>query len=532
MKQPNWLISLMTALCFWAVTLLLLNYPAVAAVGQGHSYFVAPDGDDNNPGTAAEPWATIQHAADTLAPGDTVYVQSGTYNEAVSLNVSGSADGGYVTLQNASGAIPILDGTSLAHPDGDNAIYIHSQSYLIIQGFEIRNYTTSLPDIVPMGIQVEGAAHHIQLLNNHIHHIETNAPVDRDLLGADAHGIAVYGTETQPIHHLTISGNELDHLKLGSSEALALNGNVEHFTVTHNLVHDTDNIAIVCIGFEETAATPMLDRARNGVVISNTVYNVDSATNPAYGGGESGGGDRSAGGIYVDGGRNILIEHNRVYSANIGIEVASEHANGNASYITVTNNLIYHSHVAGIALGGYATDRGYAANCSIVNNTLYHNDSIHSGSAELMLQYDIRDNIIKNNIFYANEQSTLISNVYTQNSGNLVDYNLYYAPAGAVDSEWMWKNESYTGFAAYRSGTGNDAHSIFTNPLFIDAVKPDLHLLSMSPAINKGATVAVVSQYDIDGEVRIQANVVDIGADEYASMLRVYLPIILKGFTR
>ena len=456
------------------------------------------------------------------------YNSKGTYNETVSINVSGSANGGYITFQNAPDETPILDGTGLTSPDGDNAFYINSQNYLIIRGFEIRNYTSIIPDAVPMGIQIEGNAHHIQLLNNHIHHIETNASVDQDLLGADAHGIAVYGNEKQSIHHLTISGNELDHLKLGSSESLALNGNVEQFTVTHNLVHDTNNIAIVFIGFEETVADPMLDQTRNGVVISNTIYNVDSSTNPAYGGNETGGGDRSAGGIYVDGGTNIYIDRNHVYSANIGIEIASEHADGNTSYITVTNNFIYNSHTAGIALGGYDTDRGYAANCVIVNNTFYHNDTVHSGSGELMMQYDTRNNIIKNNIFHANDQNVLMSNVYTQNISNIVDYNLYYAPGGAEHSEWMWQNVSYSSFDTYRSGTDNDVHSVFTTPLFIDFVKPDIHVQNISPVINQGDNLAVVSNYDIDGETRIQSNIVDIGADECMLISRIYLPTILK----
>ncbi len=524
----NWLISLVIAFLFLVIVLMVSNHQITLV--QGNTYFVAPGGDDNNSGAETDPWATIQHAANVLSPGDTVYVRGGIYTEAVDITVSGSAADGYITFQNAPGETPILDGAGLVSPYGDNAFYINGPSYLIIRGFEIRNYTTTFTDAVPMGIQIEGDAHHIQLLNNHIHHIETNAPVDQDLLGANAHGIAIYGNEAQSIHHLTISGNELDHLKLGSSEALALNGNVEQFTVTHNLVHDIDNIAIVCIGFEKIVDDLTLDRARNGVVISNTVYNVDSSTNPAYGGSEAGGGDRGAGGIYVDGGKNIHIERNRVYSANIGIEIASEHANGNASYLTVTNNLVYHNHIAGIAMGGYDPDRGYAAHCAIVNNTLYHNDTVHSGSGELMLQYDTRNNIIKNNIFYANDQNVLISNVYIQNSGNIVDDNLYYAPGGAEHSEWLWQNVSYTGFDAYRSGTGNDAHSVFANPVFVDFVHPDLHLQSGSPAINKGDNSAVVSNHDFDGELRIQANTVDIGADEYTPALKVYLPLILKEF--
>lgn len=42
-------------------------------------YFVAPDGNDDGPGTFEQPWATLHQAADTIEAGDTVYVRGGIY---------------------------------------------------------------------------------------------------------------------------------------------------------------------------------------------------------------------------------------------------------------------------------------------------------------------------------------------------------------------------------------------------------------------------------------------------------------------
>ncbi len=486
-------------------------YLPIVMSSRNNTYYVATTGNDNNPGSFLQPWRTIQKAANTLAAGATVYVRGGVYNEQVTLNVSGSASGDYITFQNYPGETPILDGTGLAVPAGTTGMFlIVDRSYLIIKGFEIRNYKTATPNRVPIGIHVRGAAHHLQIRNNRIHHIETNAPVDADLLGADAHGIAVYGTSAPAsINNLVIDDNELYSLKLGSSEALVLNGNVEIFTVTNNIVRDNDNIGLDFIGYEDTAPDPTYDRARDGLVSGNTVFNIDTLTNPAYGG------ERSAGGIYVDGGTNIVIERNKVYSSNIGIEIASEHKGRATSFITVRNNLIFNNHISGLAMGGYDTMRGSTENCIIINNTLFNNDIQEDGNGEIMIQFDTRNNVIKNNIIHANNsQSLLMSNAYTQNIGNVVEYNLYFAPAGVNDSEWQWKNVIYQGFAAYKAGSGNDARSIFADPKFVNPASFDLHLQATSPAINAGENLSGVGASDIDGETRIQGNAIDLGADE------------------
>lgn len=48
--------------------------PLVAA-----EYFVAPDGSDAAAGTKAAPFATVQHAQQAVAPGDTVWIRGGVY---------------------------------------------------------------------------------------------------------------------------------------------------------------------------------------------------------------------------------------------------------------------------------------------------------------------------------------------------------------------------------------------------------------------------------------------------------------------
>jgi len=62
---------------------------AIAEVTDAQDYYVdGAHGSDFNPGTQAQPWKTIQKAADTMPGGSTVLIFGGTYPEEVSINRS------------------------------------------------------------------------------------------------------------------------------------------------------------------------------------------------------------------------------------------------------------------------------------------------------------------------------------------------------------------------------------------------------------------------------------------------------------
>ena len=481
------------------------------ALAQGLSFYVSTTGNDANPGTITDPWRTIQHAANVVTPGSTVYVRGGLYHEKVSINVSGSAAGGYITFQSYPGETAVLDGTGLKVPaDPNGMFFISNQSYIVIKGFEIRNYKSAQQNIVPAGIFIQGAGSNIRIRNNRIHDIQT---LVRTPTGGDAFGLVVYGTRAPAsINNLIIDGNELYHLKTGSSESLALNGNVQNWRVTNNIVHDNNNIGIDAIGFEGTAPDPAFDQARDGYIGENTVYNIDSFGNPFYGT------DRSANGIYVDGGTRIIIERNLVHHTDIGIEMASEHHGRVTSFVTARNNLVYRSLVVGISIGGYASSVGGTQNCQIVNNTLYDNDTLQTGSGEFQIQYHATNNLFENNILYANSQALFINNFTTWKTPPAhVDYNLYFSSVGADNSTWLWNNVTYSSYSSYVSGTGNDGNSpAFSDPKFLSlGTIPDLRVQSSSPAVDAGDNslgAPIVGTVDYAGQPRAQGGQIDIGA--------------------
>jgi Right handed beta helix region/Protein of unknown function (DUF1565) len=493
-------------LCF-----ILLWVGVSEAFGQSNSsFYVTKTGDDSNPGTQAAPWRTIQHAADSVRAGATVNVRSGIYEERLTLKSSGNATDGYITFRSYPGETAVLDADHLV-PDGRSGIVtIHNQSYVRIEGFEIRNFRTAERRLTPLGISVIGAGSHIELLKNNVHHIEqTFNGRDAPGHGANGFGIAVYGTDAKtPISELVIDGNQVHHLKTGSSESLVVNGNVTNFRITHNVVHDNNNIGIDVIGFERTAPDPAVDQARDGVVSGNLVYNITSRGNPAYGN------DENSDGIYVDGGTRILIERNVMHDVDFGIELASEHKDRATSYIVARNNLIYHCHTAGVSIGGYAPERGHTEHSTVVGNTLYDNDTSGTGSGEFQMQWNLAGNIFANNIVYAGPRCLFALNKSQAKQSPppvMIDHNLYYCALGSKASKWGASSGPVTGFDNYVQATGNDRHSRFQDPHFVDAPR-DFHLRSDSPAIAAGTTEGVpVGEVDVDGCPRVKAGKIDVG---------------------
>jgi hypothetical protein len=495
---------------------LVTLFACSAAFGQSNSsFYVSTTGNDSNPGTQSAPWRTIQHAADTARAGSTVNVQGGVYEELVSINVSGNAQDGYITFRSSrsSGETAILDADHLTPTDRQGVLTIHNQSYVRIEGFEIRNFHTAEHRLTPLGISVIGSGSHIELLKNNVHHIQqTFEGRDGPGHGANGFGIAVYGTDAKtPISELVIDGNEVHHLKTGSSESLVVNGNVTNFRITHNVVHDNNNIGIDVIGFERTAPDPAVDQARDGVVSGNLVYNITSKGNPAYRD------EENSDGIYVDGGTRVLIEQNVMHDVDFGIELASEHKDRATSYITARNNLIYHAHTAGVSIGGYAPERGHTDHCTVVNNTLYNNDTSRTGSGEFQMQWNMADDIFANNIVYAGPRCLISVNksqADKQHPPVAIDHNLYYCAHGAKASTWGVSSASatVTGFEQYVQSTGNDRNSRFLDPNFVDASAHDFHVRADSPAIAAGAIDRLpVGELDLEGSPRVKSGHIDIG---------------------
>ncbi len=114
------------------VALAVLLIAGVADAGR----YVSPDGDDAGPGTQEQPWRTVQHAADSAGPGDTIHLAPGRYNERVVASRSG-AEGQPVTFLGAPDHASVLDGAGLPRTWG--LFEMHGQAHVVIDGLKVTN---------------------------------------------------------------------------------------------------------------------------------------------------------------------------------------------------------------------------------------------------------------------------------------------------------------------------------------------------------------------------------------------------------
>lgn len=92
--------------------IMMLSFMTLAGLGcaSTEALYVSPDGSDQNPGTAAAPFKTIQHAADVIQPGQRCLIREGVYRETVQISKVGASDQP-VIFETCPGERAVIDGT-------------------------------------------------------------------------------------------------------------------------------------------------------------------------------------------------------------------------------------------------------------------------------------------------------------------------------------------------------------------------------------------------------------------------------------
>jgi hypothetical protein len=448
------------------------------------SYYVAPGGSDDAPGTEAQPWATFQHAADTAQPGDTVCFRGGTYpTEESHLAQSGTAEAP-ITFIAYPGESPILDGGGSA---GELLILDQGTSYLRISGFALRNFTI-------WGMELSGENRYVQL------------------------------------DHLDIGGGEASiHFTYGeSAESPPAEGPVEHITLEDSTIHGSQYSAVDC--------TP--GPCNHMVIRRVEIYNTGLEGEAFYG----------SDGLEFARGYPVLVEDCYVHdNGGDGIDLNSRDREGHATGVVVRRNVVARNHLNGIKLwaggriennvvwgqGNSAVWAGtFPSTLEVFNNTIAYNmwDPAYSernwafvaGYPEEMESPPVMLALV-NNLFAFNADPIEggATGIYLGPGVSLVreENNLYYSRAdGEITAEFasgrgdpdFTRAEIADG--TWASYTGQGQNDVTDDPLFVSGwPEVDLHLQAGSPAVNAGSAEGAPAD---DAEGRSRDAVPDFGAYE------------------
>jgi hypothetical protein len=114
-------------------------------------YFVATDGDNANPGTEAEPWATLPHAVSQVRRGEVIVVRGGVYhhNQTISIQSPSGFTGQMITLTAYPGEVPIFDFSTQPNARNYHGIRLNANFWHVI-GITVRNASHN-------GIRMDGS---------------------------------------------------------------------------------------------------------------------------------------------------------------------------------------------------------------------------------------------------------------------------------------------------------------------------------------------------------------------------------------
>ena len=191
-KRKSMQIVMRCTLALFTVLTVLVGYAEGAAARQTE-FYLASNGNDDNPGTKESPWRTVAKIHNyALSPGDTIYFARGSlFTGGFTVSSSGSREKPITFTAYGEGALPTFTNSRYEHLNG-NAIQI-TGSYIVVEKLSFYNCPQSpvVEDIrtigavfialgadhnivrdcemtkTPIGIQVYGQ--HTLITRNYIH---------------------------------------------------------------------------------------------------------------------------------------------------------------------------------------------------------------------------------------------------------------------------------------------------------------------------------------------------------------------------
>lgn len=225
----RWLLRFSTLV----LTAVLIVAPAMPQ--QRHSatpltFFVSPNGNDHNDGSARRPWKTIQHANERLRPGMTVRVAPGKYDGPVQTTVSGTPALRIrlVSEEKWKAQITTSGRQLAAWTVGSGA---QDGNYVDIEGFDITGSARN-------GILVYGS--YDRVLKNHVHDLAV--PCDNNG-GSGINSQNVKASDNE-VDGNVVHGIHPDNCKDGRYHGVGIYFLNPRGKITNNIVHSNGSVGI------------------------------------------------------------------------------------------------------------------------------------------------------------------------------------------------------------------------------------------------------------------------------------------------
>jgi len=546
-------ITCKTHILTYFVLILLLISTEVSA----NTYYVAKNGNDNNSGTEAQPWLTIQKAADTMIAGDIAYVKEGVYKEQVVPKNSGRK-GNYITYQ----AYPRQEVIVESPNSWFNRYCIllskdKKLTHLRFSGLKLRNSnwvnfgvlasdSGVKSNIILDGLTIESGYIGIyfrsgvvdsKIINCEIHYNQFGIYLDernRDILIDNnhvSHGKIVGQNQSKWSHNICVYSDTGDVGSINTNITIT-NNHVHHALVQGILVWHGEKILIKgnhshhngATGIQiESAGRP--DQITKNIVVEDNLceYNsqhYDSET-----------------GIWVDDSDRVVVQNNIARFNEVGLKITG------SFQVIARKNLIYHNyHNEYINSGGIyvlgTEQRQSGGDNIIVHNTFFENAE-RSQRAQIVIgmwssQPPLNRVVFKNNIASESRALDYRLDLWIQGLTHTLDYNNYFNSERNLRIRWQGSGVTPISWSEYLSTSNQDNHSITSDPLFIDTVNSDYHLKPDSPCIDRGGFLTETAssgvgteiqvkdaRYFTDGYGLVDGDIIQVGSNDPVRIVRI-----------
>lgn len=457
-------------------TILVILLASAAPLVGAADWYVATDGNNNNAGTEAAPFATIQHAIDHSADGDTVIVHGGTYERGAEPLTIGRED---LTLKAFPGERPLIR-ADVGGPFA--AVYFEEDNCdgSRFEGFEVEggkhgiqvgsswNHNVSdspedqytcddivihrnvIHDVTREGIKLPAGVRNVTITNNEVFNTGVEGATNAECI--DAVGVI----------NLHVAGNYLHHC---ASNGIYAKGGSVNAVIENNLITDvsqnTGNGAGIYLGFT-TTDFQLFDRENNPQLFES----INSVA------------------------RNNIVIRSR--GPGIGVQSALNAQVHNNTLIDVAQD----AH-AGIRLAPGQLCTSIPMDCG--------EDQINHS------QTNVKPEIFNNIVISGGREVVGVDDggIDTE-SAFAINHNWYHLPDG--NPAFRWLGTGGLGMVEWQNQSTQDANSGSGDP----GLDEDFHLTAASTAlINMGVFLADVGA-DYDGQPRTDGSV-DIGADEHGN---------------